>query len=260
MKKKSGNHHDEALYTPPEPINLPPRRVVSVDPESNTITLEGPTPKEVIELIEFERHRKRFVERFDDYYQSVGREIAKHFGADSEHFAASKDRDHERLQRLARLLPEETPTEAFLAMHAMLEISAMNAILAKIKTIPKVWAILLCHAIDLGKLLQLHHDQKGFGHDVALGKRNQRSRAAANNTKVVDREQLKAAARARYQVLMKVPKATKTSVLKKMAGGKCGVQAKHKEDLTTKQNADGIMETVSKWPGITTLYRWAKDW
>lgn len=260
MKKKSANQSDEALYTPPKPISLPPRRVVSIDPETKTITLEGPTPKEVIDLIEFERYRKQFVERFNGYYQSIGAEIAKHFGADSEHFAASKDRDHERLQRLARLLPDGTPTEAFLAMHAMLEISAMHAILANIKTIPKVWAILLCHAIDLGKLLQLHHDQMGFGHDVAMGKRNQRSRTAANDTKAREREQLKAAAHARYQVLIKVPNATKTSVLKKMAGGKCGVQAKHDQDLTKKRNADGILETVPKWPGITTLYEWAKDW
>ena len=261
MKKKTpANDDDGALYSRPKPIELPPRRIISYDPKTNELVLEGSPPKELNDLVEFERRRLRFVERFNGYYQSIGVEISRHFGMDSEYLAATKAMDHERLRLLAQQLPQETPAVAYFALNAMVQISAINAILSKNKAIPPALSALLCHTIDLGKLLQLHHDQKQFGHDVALGKRNRRSRSDANKTKALEREQLKAAAHSRYQVLMRVPNATKSSVLKKMAGGKCGVQAKHAQDLTKKRNADGIMETVPKWPGITTLYRWAKDW
>ncbi len=260
MKKRPANDDDGALYSRPKPIELPSCRIISIDPKAKEMVLEGSPPKELAALEEFERRTMNFTERFNGYYCSIAKEIAVHFGEDSEYIDASKKMDYERLKRLALLLPHDTPPEAFFALEAMVRISAINAVLSQIKTIPKVWAILLCHAIDLGKLLQLHHDQKHFGHDVALGKRNQRSRTAANKTKAMEREQLKAAAHARYQVLIKVPKATKTSVLKKMASGKGGVQAKHQQDLKKEKNADGIWVTVSKWPGITTLYRWAKDW
>ncbi len=85
-----------------------------------------------------------------------------------------------------------------------------------------------------------------------LAKVAKRGSVMANKSRSDATDLLRQEAQKRYQVLMAVPGAKRESVLKKMADGTLD------EDRTMKRNIDGVLVSVPKWRGITTLREWTK--
>ena len=226
-----------AMYPTPPTKKLPPRKIVDVDPLSQTITLEGPVPPELLQAIEQERRRLDLFSRLEAYGKRCLALVKPWIGERPQRVSSTAWENPEQLARLNIRLPENAPAEARDALLALRTQSRLLDQLMESGDLPESVNSAVCLAIDLGKLLQRTQTQLDYGSVVDTGKRAKRSTSVANDEKRRTTEEKKKSAHAEFVRRMQTagPR-MKTATLQNMSA------------------ANPSFGTLG------TLKRWAKNW
>ena len=233
-----------AMYPTPDPVELAtPQKIVAFDPKTNTITLEGSPPPELLRLAEIEQKRLNLTERIPEYTNTLALRIAPHWGERPKHISSAKWRNLEQRIKAMVQLPENAPAEARDALMALHTLNRLVAELVEAGDWPDAIDRAICYAIDFGQLLQRGQTQIDHGETVDLGKRNAEAVAGAREAKSTKTNHRIEAAHAEFRRRMATVKKSrmKMATLKNM--------------LEMKDNSGNPV-----WPPIDTLKRWARDW
>lgn len=182
-KKRSVSARDSVMFPPAPAVTLPPQKIVAFDPETRTITLEGPMPPELIEAVAVERQRLDFLPRFKRYHENCLRAVWPHYGSRPSHIPAKRWDDVQWRVRHVDL-PDEAPGTAHDALLALRHGLSVVDRLAKLDDWPEEIDRAFCELIDFGKLLQRMDDRR-YEYDVGahqrqVGKLERGSKAGAD--------------------------------------------------------------------------------
>lgn len=231
-----------AIYPTSKSIELAPRKVVAVDLKAHTITLEGPTPPELLAETEADRRRFDLNARLKGYAETCLQRVFPSLSRSQQQSLAKKPK-RATLTKLPDSLPDDAPAEARDALLALQTIHRITNELARVQDWPDEMDLALCLAIDLGQLLQRGQTQVDHGENVAAGQRNRIARSEAVLVKIKNKQDRIEASRVEYIRRAKEINSPrrKTDILRKMSG---------------ETNADGSLKYYSfaKLKGI------AKDW
>ena len=236
------------IHQKPEPVRLKdPVRVVSVNRKTRTVTLAGSPPPELVEALkaaaEVERRRLDMPQRLKGYAAACLVRVMPHFGKRPRHITAAKWKDVEQRIRLLQSLPADAPAEAHDAFKALQALHRLVDELASEGDYSDTIERAICWAIDLGQLLQRSQTQIECGEAVDIGRRNAKSRTAANDSKREAAELRSQRAEAEFNRRMhgNTQKRMKTATLGNMAQMK---------------DTDG----EPLYGSLRTLTRYAKTW
>lgn len=243
-KKKPGgvdagsvNKPVPAMYPPDPAVKLKtPLKIVAFDLKTRTITIEGPTPPELLHAAEIERKRLDLNARLRGYAETCLKRLLP--------FLTPKERRAATKRKLPHSLRDDAPAEAH---DALLTLKTLNRIVDELVQAgdwPDEIDRALCLAIDLGQLLQRGQTQLDHGANVDTGKRNKASTSDANRAKADRVKARKEAARQEY--------------LRRMA-----TTAGNRKKNQTLTNMATVMETdgiTPKYGSLGTLKRWSRDW
>ena len=182
-KKRAVSARDSVMFPPPPKITLPARKVVAFDPDSRTITLEGPTPPELIELHRRETERHDFIARANRYTENCIRAVWPHYGSRPPNITKRLWNNAKwRIQHVD--LPGDAPG---VAHDAQLALRCMNRVVELLKPHdwPDAFSAAFCELIDFGKLLQRMDDRR-FEQAVAVALAIDENRKKSNASKSAD--------------------------------------------------------------------------
>lgn len=212
-----------AMYPPPETVHLSPRKIVAFDPETRTVTLEGPVPTELLKAAELERWRLDIKSRLATYCETCLKRMEPYWGKRPKGVPRSKWLDQKLLipgdgQDQVISLPRSAPGEIQDAHRALIAILWIDRCLISERSVSRRMCIAICMAIDLGQLLQRGQVQIDHGEAADRGRRNIESTRKAKEAKSRGSLQRSIAAEAEFNRLManRRPRQA-TDTLKQMA-------------------------------------------
>jgi hypothetical protein len=186
-KKKPVAARDSVMFPPPKGVTLPPQKVVAFDVETNTLTLEGPTPPELIEAAAVERQRLDFLPRFKRYHENCLRAVLPHYGSRQAHIPAGWWDDVQWRVRHVDL-PNDAPGTAHDALLALRHGLSVVDRLAKLDDWPEEIDRAFCELIDFGKLLQRMDDRR-YEYDVGAHQRQVGTLASGRKVAAAEKRQ-----------------------------------------------------------------------
>jgi hypothetical protein len=244
MKRRKQPKQIPPVYPEPEPIHLPPRKIVSIDEATRTITLEGPTPPELIKLHEMIEKRFNLPERLSHYLKCSLQITLPHYGTRPAYVSQTDWESHEsRIRRLVEL-PENAPAEAKDSLRCAKIIQQITDRLVAEDDWSDRMDEVICLAIDLGKLLQRVSVQIELGAQVAAGKVVEKARQSGAKKVAESAESRSAKAEKEFRrrlAQVKGQPRMKTAILKAMA---------------KVRDPDGR----PVYGSYSTLKRYSKDW
>jgi hypothetical protein len=244
MKRRKPSKQIPPVYPDPEPIELPRRKAVSFDEVTRTITLEGPTPPELIRLQEMAELRFNLPKRLSHYLTCSLICSLPHLGPRPAYFSNEDWLDHAKRTRLLVELPENAPAEAKDSLRCAKIIQQITDRLVAEDDWSDRMDEVICLAIDLGKLLQRVSVQIELGAQVAAGKVVVKARQSGAKKVAESAESRSAKAEKEFRrrlAQVKGQPRMKTAILKAMA---------------TVLDPDGR----PVYGSYSTLKRYAKDW
>lgn len=168
--------HAPAMYPDPATIEIKtPINIVPVDLKTGTWRIDGPTPPEMLAIVEAERHRLNLTARIKQHALTCALRIEPYWGDRPKHISAAKWRNREHRVKLMTELPKTAPAEAHDALLALQTLNRMASELAEANDWPDSIDRALCYAIDFGQLLQRGQTQIDYGKIVDTGKRSKQS-------------------------------------------------------------------------------------
>lgn len=233
-----------AMYPPSEPVQLPPQKIIGFDAETRTITLEGPTPPELLAAVEQEKLRLNLKARLCGYCETCLQRLEPCWGERPEAISRSQWLDQKLTtpQGCVIKLPKDAPAESRDAHLALIAIQWILKCLEQEGPISPLVSRAICMAIDLGQLLQRGQVQIDHGEAVDRGRRNIASTDTAISAKQRESQQKSAVAEAEFN--------------RRMASRNLRLATATLKNMATIKDADG----EPKYGSLSQLKRYKKTW